>query len=241
MEAELACERVREALRRAVAAMKPRAERLSERLGWSERHLARLLGGEAPLRFEEVFHLLSVLEVPPYELFFRLFPLGGPRVAALVGQTSQDVSGLGGVSTRELMELSQQQGGQAYPTSIALALRAGQVLGRRIEASGSSRREIARTLGISERALRRSLRGENQLHMGRAFAILSSLGADPGRYFMEVLGPDPTDRVDRFRWSWYLDLLEEHQERVARQAERAADSDIGEGSAGAASRDPEEK
>lgn len=207
---------LRDALRRVVERGEKTARQLSEELDRHPTYIDRLLRGETRLRVEEVFHLLAVLDETPIEFLGEAFPLGGMEERAVrmhAGWTGETTS-LGGLSTRRLMAGARREMDRVAPSSVALALRAGQQLRRIIRRRGRTQKELAKELGKSARSLGNALAGRSDLTFELVFQLLELLDVSAGRFFLEVLveHENPLDRLD---WHRMLDLAEERRRRMA--------------------------
>ena len=207
---------LREALAHAVERAGKAPQELSKELDRHPTYVHRLLRGETLLRVEEVFHLLAVLDETPVKFLGEAFPLGGLEERAVrmqEGWTGESTS-LGGLSTRRLMAGARLEMEQTAPSSVALALRAGQHLRRLIQRRGRTQKELAEQLGKSARSLGNALSGRSELTFELVFQVLDLLDVSAGRYFLEVLveHENPLDRLD---WHRMLDFAEDRRRRMA--------------------------
>lgn len=233
---ETQCAVLRDALRAAIGRTKHTAEELSVELGRHPTFVGRLLRGNAVLRVEEVFHLLAVLDIPPQEVLFRAFPLGGFGEAQLAERHPATFEPKayrqpGDLSNRDLVSRARWNRGGENPSSVALALQAGQVLRALVHDRDFTLKQVAASLGRSPKSLGSLLSGRTELTFETVFRVLEEIDVSPGRYFLEMLVTRRT-AMERMRWNEMLDYAEEHRrlstpalgERVEarrRKAERA--------------------
>jgi len=208
MEAETYLWHLRDGLRDAVRRSKLTAGEASEALGRHRGHVGRMTRGKAPLRVEEVFALLDVLEIDPPDFFTLYFPLGGEVESRLHLTHPREVRPSGGITLKELRVSARQSQGKPRLSSVGAPLRCGQILNLKLRQRRISQRQVEEELGLGTNALGRALRGETELTFERIFAVLEVIGLRPGRFFVELLGPDPEDLLDELRWVWALDRAE---------------------------------
>lgn len=238
--------RIFRGLREIVATSTHSLRKVAEAAGTTEARLTRLLQGNGGLKLEEVFHLLAVLDVRPYELFGHLFPLAGEPMAVVRRAFPRGRSRLAFLPTRTLDDLARSAGSrpeswesepgkrgdserrtEGQPSSIALALRAGRLLALKIRRSGWTQGRVARRLGVSASGLSAALTGRRDLTLDRLFAVLEVIEVTPGRYFAELLGASSDDLASELAWTDYLDAVEAHlrptAEELARSVPQAGD------------------
>lgn len=217
-------ERLRAALRDAIRRSGTTQKAVSEQLDRHPTYVGRLLGGQARLRVEEVCHLLALLDVRPYELFFPAFPLGGVTEARLQRMQPQvreptRYPSLAGLENRDLTDWAAWETGGENPSSVALALQAGELLRDLIRRKGTTQTRVAPALGLSPRALGKALAGHTELTFEVAFGVLEAIGVTPGRFVLEWLTPEAGSVVDRMRWLELLDQAEERRQVGVRALE----------------------
>ena len=235
-------ERLRAALREAIRRSGRTQKAVSEELGRHPTYLGRLLRGQGRLRVEEVCHLLARLDVRPYELFFPAFPLGGlsearlQRMQAEVREPTRYPS-LAGLTNRELTNWAAWEMDGENPSSVALALQAGELLRDLIRRKGTTQTRVAPALGLSARALGKALAGHTELTFEVVFGVLDEIGITPGRFVLEWLSPDEGSVVDRMRWLELLDQAEERRqvsvEALAENRRRREEEEAGKAEPGA--------
>jgi len=171
-------------------------------------YLGRMLRGKTPLRVEEVLHLLTVLDVAPYRLFYRFFPLAAPLEARLLEDHPWDALAAGGVPSDYLVKSARGAMGGPNPSSVAVAFRVGQMLAAKIRQSIFTQRQVAAAVGVSPRALSNALHRYGILTFEHVFRILEVLAVTPGRFFLELQTSVSGTVVDSLRLGEYLDTFE---------------------------------
>ncbi len=177
----------------------------SRRLERHPTYFGRVFRRALALKVEEVFELLALLNLAPWEFFEACFPLGGDLVSEMRVRSAH--ASPGGESpvtrTRELMRQAMGQYPQAEFTAADWAARTGELLREKVKAAGLTQRQLSTRLGMSRDALGQALRGQKRLTFELVFQLLPELQLSPGRFFAELVLPDRT-LAGRLRWSQLL-------------------------------------
>jgi len=207
---ETSLDRLRQALREAVAYSGRELQDLSKELGRSHGHLGKLLNGHLQLYVREVFELLDLLELRPEDFFDVYFPLGGPRHARLRALYQAHSLPIWEVDVRSFAALEARRRGIPELSPRALEAKTARLLRQRLKKAGASQRSISLALNLSGDALGQALRGNTRLLFRHVFGILAEIGVRPERFFAELLGPDDGELVGTLRWYHLLDEIEAH-------------------------------
>ena len=164
------------------------ARQLSVELGQHPAFLSRAFAGSRPLRVEVVFELLANLGISPFEFFRVVFPFGGNPLPA-TGAPELAIPGV--QSMEQLAREVFRRRGTLSPSGYRL--RIGEWLLREIPHHAISIREVSRRLGLGPTALGQALHGSNQLTFFHLLGTLRVLQAHPGRLFLSVFLPEPSD------------------------------------------------
>ena len=201
-------------LRRAVDRARPRpsCRELSLALGRERRYVDSALRGEVKLRVEEVLRLLALVGADSRELFYFLFPLGGELERRLVATLEPGPGGDGGdpdeASVLDLRLVRSYLRREHPPrTPERGAERARRVLRQRVRRSGAGLIRLSERLFGGPNILRFALSGHTALSFQQIFAVLEALEEEPGRYFLDVLGPEDGELAAGITWQSLLDRL----------------------------------
>lgn len=192
---------------------RPSCRELSRVLGRDRRYVDSALRGETKLRVEEVLRLLALLGADSRELFYHLFPLGGERERRLLKALEPGPGGEEGAADRapvpDLRTVrTYLRRRHPAPTPERAAERARSVLRERVRRSRAGVKRLSARLFGSPNTLRFALGGHAALSFQQIFAVLEALEEEPGRYFLDVLGPEDGPLAAGITWQTFLDRLE---------------------------------
>jgi transcriptional regulator with XRE-family HTH domain len=200
MRCESQTRRLREALREVTRLRERPLSQLSRALGRAPNYLSKALGSGAQLKVSELFELLWMLGIAPFDFFLHFFPLGG-ETSIPPGAAEPQVARfpLSEPSTRRRTRDSARAAREE-------AIKVGMLLREHIRRQGFTQARVAQGLGLSPRALGHALSGSTRLHIAHVCAVLEQLGLSQSRFFTELIslnarGVDP-------EWSALLDQLE---------------------------------
>ena len=203
---------------------------VSRRLGHHPSYLSRVFAGRLALKLREAFEVLALIGVEPALFFGPLYPFAGAGELRFEALGLPWLGGEGGRTVRELL-LEEVRGLREKPAAPGgVTLQAGRVLRRALKKARVPQAEASRAIGRSPSSLGQALRGNTELTLLHVLGCLAASGADPGRFFVEILGPADEDLSESLAWTHYLDRLEALVQRdAAGAAERQGRPTLGQG------------
>jgi transcriptional regulator with XRE-family HTH domain len=187
----------------------------SRRLRRYPEYVGRTLSGRADLKVGDVFRLLELLQVEPFDFLQASFPLGGSSVLA-----AKKLVAASATPERLLVDRLAREGLTKHGAKLdarAWTERAGQLLREVLRRNDQTQADVAAALGLTVSALGQRLRGNSRLLAWQLFAVLRVLKVDAGRFFYELVFPDQS-LAAQLTLGEVLDSWEQAQRELAEAA-----------------------
>ncbi len=209
-----------QALRALVAQGSVSLSGASRKVGRYPAYFSRALAGRYDLKVEDTFKLLAYLKVDTKDFLTLLFPFGGAGAAALARNPPADYEE--DAQLRETVRKQRDRRGELRLTPAQRRGRVASLLKTLLRRKKVSQRAASLALGMGASALGQALRGSSKLTWRHVFGVLDACRVTPGRFVMELFGPDDEDLLAGLRWTWYLDEIEAGFVKMMAQANRKA-------------------
>lgn len=164
-----------------------RARHMSLGMGKGKDYLSRAMGGKTPLKVKTLFEVFLGLGEHPRPFFNRLYLLTSDGLARNERDQLRTLRPDEIPRFDDLVALSLSR--ERIPTAGQGVERARRILKRLIIERETNQRRVSVALGLNPGTLVQALNHGMDLEAWHVFGVLRVVGAEPGAYFRELMGP----------------------------------------------------